>query len=483
MTTGHSQGNICFNQPTRRPWRRTALRIAVLAALHPAMSYAAEEVWPEAVPASAPMTMSQAIQPIRPVETSSVAGNSAELDPTQEPMSPGEGPEPIPVSTIDTVAIGSESSASGFWKPEIHAGVTASVVFDDNIFITHQNEVSDTIFVTSARITLAFGNVESWASRFIDTTDRALAADEENGADNLIALTYSPTASVFVDNDSLNSLDHDLAGTARWTFTKLHIALDGRVRTLSDPDEDLGRRTDRTFSNLGLVMTYDWSEKTRWQLSGNFINRNYKEGTDSNEANINGYLLYDLMPKTTVGFGLGAGELDLDGSAAQTYERATLRLQYDSFSKVTFNVSGGAEIRSTEDSDATNTFFRAGFGYHPTEGSDFLLSAYRGIEPSANSRSQNIERTSVTLGYTQRLLQKLTLATNLDYTQADYSVLDGGENASRTDDIFALSMTLSCEVTQNGFVRLGYTYRTDDSSIEQRSYIANNLILSFTALF
>ena len=483
MITGRSPGNISLRQPTRLPWRRTALQMAVLAALHPAMSFAAEEVWPEAVPASAPPTMSQAIQPIGPVETIPLAGNTSELDPTQEPMSPGEGPEPAPVSAIDTVAIGTQSSSSGFWKPEIHAGVTASVVFDDNIFIRHQNQVSDTIFVTSARVTLAFGNVESWASRFIDTTDRALAADEENGADNLIALTYSPTASVFVDHDSLNSLDHDLAGTARWTFTKLHVALDGRVRTLSDPDEDLGRRADRTFSNLGLVMTYDWSEKTRWQLAGGFIHRHYAEGNDSSEGTINGYLLYDLLPKTTVGFGLGAGELDLDGSDAQTYERATLRLQYDSFSKVTFNVSGGAELRSTQDSDATNTFFRAGFGYHPVEGSDFNLSAYRGIEPSANSRSQNIERTTLTLSYTQRLFQKLTLATNLDYTQADYSVLDGNGNAGRTDDIFTLSMTLTCEVTQNGFVRLGYTYRTDESSIEERSYTANNLILSFTALF
>lgn len=474
MTLGHCKGNISSHHSTRRFRPRTAWQIAVLAALHPALSFAAEEVWPETVPASAPQTMSQAIQPIGAVAP--ISGNSSEFD--QEPMPPGEGPSPI-----DRIAIGSESSSSGFWRPEIHAGVTASVVFDDNIFISNQNEVSDTIFVTSARVTLAFGNVESWAARFIDTTDRALAADAELGSDNLIALTYSPTTSVFVDNDSLNSLDHDLAGTARWTFTKLHVAFDGRVRTLSDPDADLGRRADRTVTNLGLAMTYDWSEKTRWQLSGSFIDRNYDQGNDSSEATISGYVLYDLVPKTTVGFGLGAGELDLSGSDAQTYERATLRLQYDSFSKVTFSVAGGAELRSTGDSDETNTFFRAGLDYNPLEGSTISLSAYRGIEPSANAGSQSIERTTLAVSYTQRLFQKLTLATNLEYTQADYSVLNGGVNFGRTDDILTLSMALTCEVTENGFVRLGYTYRQDDSSIEERSFASNNLILSFTALF
>ncbi len=487
MTKGDSQGKLVnYHGRSQNDWfstRRkisrprtawTALSLAVFVALHPTFSQA-EEAWPETTP----------IPTARPIEAAAPlapdAINNPDMADSQEPPSPGEGPAP---SEIDTIAIGN-GGAPNFWKPEIHAGVTASVVFDDNIFINHENEVSDTIFVTSARMTLAFGNVESWASRFIDTTARALAAEEEGeSTDNLIALTYAPTANFFADNDTLNSVEHDVAGTVRWTFNKLKVAFDGRFQTLSDPDEDLGRRADRQITNIRMIGTYDWSEKTRVQLEGTWVNRDYDVGNDSSQVEANGYFLYDVTPKTTIGFGIGAGELEQDRNTNQTYEQAVARLRYNSYSKLTLSLLGGAELRQTDEGDdALNGVFQVGVGYAPTEGSAFFLTASRRIEPSANILTQSIERTSFGLSYNQKLLQKLSLSTNLEYTLADYSTSRESTNEGRSDDLWRFAMTLTFEVTQNGFVRLGYIHRQNDSSREVVSFESNQVILSATILF
>ncbi len=476
---GHSQNDWLFSRRKISPkWQRpalSALSLAVIVSLHPTFSQAAEEAWPETTP----------IPTARPIEAAAPlapnAFNNPDVADSQEPPSPGEGPAP---SEIDTIAIGSGGTPN-FWKPEIHAGVTASVVFDDNIFITHENEVSDTIFVTSARMTLAFGNVESWASRFIDTTARALAADEEGeSTDNLIALTYAPTATFFAENDALNSVEHDVAGTMRWTFNKLKVAFDGRFQTLSDPDEDLGRRADRQITNIRMIGTYDWSEKTRVQLEGTWVNRNYDVGNDSSQVEVNGYFLYDVTPKTTLGLGIGAGELEQDRNPNQAYERAVARLRYNSYSKLTLSLLGGAELRQTDEGDdALTGVFQVGVGYVPTEGSTFFLTASRRIEPSANILTQSIERTSFELSYNQRLLQKLSLSTNLEYTLADYSTSNESATEGRSDDLWRFSMTMTFEVTQNGFVRLGYIHRQNDSSREVFSFESNQVILSATVLF
>jgi hypothetical protein len=448
------------------------LGLAVYLALHPGLARAAEEIWPE----------TSALQPTaRPIEAAGpIAPDMAppSTPGVEDPLPPGEGPQ----NEIDVVTMG--SGEANFWKPEIHAGLTTSVVFDDNIFITNQNAISDTIFVTSARATIAFGNVQQWASRFIDTTSRALVADAEEGNDNLIALSYSPTAHAFVDNDNLNSVEHDVAGTARWNLGKLKIAFDGRFQTLSDADEDLGRRTDRTIAKASLGLTYDWSEKTRIQLEGDFMSRDYKTGRDSVQFGANAYLLYDIMPKTQIGFGLGGGELQFDGGSSDTFERGVLRLRYNSYSKITLNMSGGAEWRQRDvGDDQFNGIFQVGIAYAIDEGSQIYFSAFRRLEPSANAQSQNIERLSFSLGYNVRLYQKLTLATNVSYSLADYTTPDENLNKDRSDNQFSISTTLSFEITANGFIRLGYAYRQNDSSREIVSYQDSQFTLSATALF
>lgn len=486
MTNGSSQGYIgndfvdCqkYWRMDRRKMSRNIVCMAVFAALHPAFSHAAEEAWPEATiqPTARPI---QAAAPLAP-DTGAVQLAPAETYNSQEPLPPGAGP----TNEIDTVAIGNGGGAADFWKPEIHAGITTSVVFDDNIFITHAAQVSDTILVASARVTLAFGDVQSWAARFIDTTARALSADDAQGTDNLIALTYAPTASYFMDNHSQNTVDHDLAGTARWNFGKLQMAFDGRLQTLSDPDDDLAQRVDRTVTTLNLAVNYYLSEKTRVEVSTNYVSRDYKIAKDSTHLYGDAYFLYAMMPKTTVGIGLGGGQLRWSDGISETFERASVRLQYDSFSKLTFNCKGGAELRQTVGGgDEVNGFFEIGATYNPSDTAALFASAYKRIEPSANNQSQSIQRTSFSLGYNQRLFQKLTLSTNLDYTFADYTAAEGNVNANRSDDLLSISATLAFEVTQNGIVRLAYIYRQNDSTLENVSYDENQIILSLTALF
>jgi len=492
MTKGCLKGNRSRENPAVRDgwcsdarkvskkWSGYALSLAVCAALHPATVQAAAEAWPETTSAHPVSTPVEPIGPIAPAEMDSAILSGRTFS-SGNPLPPGEGPLAEDTTDVD---IGSGTDQTSFWKPEIHAGVTTGVVLDDNIFITNENPVSDTTFVVSARATLAFGNVQAWASRFIDTTDRALLADEEQGADNLIALTYAPKANFFADNDDLDSVDHDLAGTTRWNLGKLKFAFDGRFQTLSNPDEELGQRSERKITTFNFQSTYEWSDKTRLQLTSAFRNRDYDVGRDSAQIEADGIFLYSVAPKTIVGFGLGGGQLDQDEAESQTFERAVLRVSYNSYSKLSFNFSAGAELRQKPGGeDDSNGIFQASVIYLPTFNSEIILSAYRQVEPSAEQISENIARTSYVLSYNQVLLQALTLSTSLEYSSLEFSTTSVSVDQGRSDDFLRLSIGLTFEVTRNGYVRLAYNYRQNDSTLTMREYDANQFIFSATALF
>lgn len=491
MTIGNLKGklgaasftNLRACHPDRRFLKITpgcALALAVFAALYPGATYAADEAFPEVrlQPVSRP------IQAAAPLAADMTGGQliPAESHSSEEPAPPGEGP----ADEIDSSVMTGGMAAPSFWKPEVHVGATASVVFDDNIFITNQDAVSDTTYFVSARATLAFGNVQTWAARFIDTTSRAIVADQDDGSDNLIAISYAPTASFYSSNSDLDSVDHDVAGTMRWNFSKIRIAFDGRFQTLSEPDEDLGRRADRNLSSARVALIYDLTEKARLQFDSSILNRDYNDATDSTQIEGNVFALYDLMPKTTVGIGFGGGELKFQGDSSQTFEKAVARVSYNTYSKWVFNLTGGVEFRQsdiTDEGDTVNGIFRLGAVYTPTENSEILFSATRSVEPSASSQAQSVERTTFSIGLNQKLFQKFSLSTNLNYAIADYQTPESSSNFNRSDDLFSANVTLTFEVTQNGFVRFGYTYRQNDSSRNTISYDANQYLISATILF
>lgn len=451
-----------------------ALSLAVFLALHPETVFAEEPTVvrveePAPVPAIATATPDPAYAAV-------VAEAPASTFADKEIQ--------VPTPSIDAALLEENEAGDAFWEPELSVGVNVSVVFDDNLFIDPDDEVSDTIFVTSARATIAFGNVESWAARFINISSRALLADAQSNTGNLLAVTYAPTASFFFDNDDLNAVDHDLAATVRWNFSKLSLALDGRLQSLSDPDPELGTRVDRTLATGDLAVRYPFTEKTSLELEGRVTARDYDIGTDSTQWEARAFVLYQITEKTFLGAGVGGGWLDLQEGDSETFQQVLVRVRYNSFSKITFLASGGVEFRQiSEGEDQTNGVFQIGVAYQPTINTEITLSAFQRTDPAASGQSQTIERTGIALGLNQLLFQKLSLGLNIDYTQADFSENKAFAGELRADDSFSFSANLGFEVTEYGVARIGYSYRQNDSSDETISYEANQIFFSFTLVF
>jgi len=473
---------FCKGDPVRKedPVRKGAKAKVALAALavflasHPVAIFA-EEPAIMRVEEPSPGSPDPAFATV--VNVANVPGAPANIAPGKETLTP-------PPPSIDAALLEETEDADDFWKPELSVGSNVSVVFDDNLFIDPVDEVSDTILVTSARLTVAFGNVLSWAARFINVTSRALLADAERGTDNLLAITYAPTAGFFFDNDTLNTVDHDLAATVRWNFPKLSFALDGRFQSLSDPDPELGTRVDRTLATGDLAIRYPFTEKTSLELDGKIATRDYDIGTDSTQWDARAFGLYQITEKTFLGAGFGLGWLDLQEGDSETFQQLLLRLRYNSFSKVTFIASGGIEFRQlTAGEDQTNGVFEIGLAWQPAINTEITLSAFQRTDPAASGQSQTIERTGIALGLNQLLFQKFTLGVNIDYTQADFSQNEQAPGDTRSDANFSISANLGFEVTEYGVVRLGYTWRQNDSSDDTISYESNQLSLSLTVVF
>ena len=202
----------------------------------------------------------------------------------------------------------------------------------------------------------------------------------------------------------------------------------------------------------------------------------YFEGT--------GYFLYDITPKITAGVGLGGGQLDIQGGETQEFERAVARFSYNSYSKLEFRFLAGAEWRqSNRSGDDVNGVFSAGVIYSPSDNTQISLTGFQKIEPSSNINVQNIKRIGFNLSLNQRLFQKLSLSTNLSYSNVNYSTPDNSVNQGRKDNLLSINTALTLEVTQYGLLRVGYSYRQNDSSVNFVNYDDNQFIVSATVLY
>src|SRR5438874_6157409 len=183
---------------------------------------------------------------------SSADYTSAQTDLVPPPPTPTN-----PFGTLDlkNLTIGGEnaSNVSSAEPRRFHYSLRLTVrgVYDDNIFISNTNRVSDYYFAIEPMITVGFGDIEGRGG-------------------NYIRLDYLPSIILFVDHSDEDTVEHLIRLEGQYRFSRLTLNLGQEVAILD------GANLNSTLDTTGLLANVEVSARTRLNLYDTRLRANYE---------------------------------------------------------------------------------------------------------------------------------------------------------------------------------------------------------------
>src|SRR6266540_384666 len=358
--------------------------------------------------------------------------------------------------------------------------LTVRGVWDDNIFISHTNRVSDYYFAIEPQITIGFGDIEGRSSTYL-------------------RLDYMPSAILFVDHsdeDAFNQLIH-LEGGYNSGRLRLSLSEDiallesANLNSISDTtglwaNLDASGPTRVNIFNTRLRADYDLTGKVF--LQGEFDSSIFFYPNHISSYTISGglYVYYNWLPKLSVGIGgtFGYDWVD-DPTPNQTFGQVNARLNYQATSKFNLYASAGVEFRQfdNDQGDHTTPVFEVGATYHPFDGTNLTLAAGRRIYNSGFLADQDFADTYVVARFQQRLFRRVYLGLASGYENSDYFAAREGVSAPRNDDYWFIEPSVDVLITRWLSAGAYYLHRDDSSSIDFFSFYDNQVGVRATVRF
>jgi hypothetical protein len=397
-----------------------------------------------------------------------------------QPMSPLGGVDSRNL-TLGGETVSSSEIASG--QPRrFHYSLRLNIrgVYDDNIFLSHTDRVSDYYFAIEPMLTVGFGDIEG-------------------RGENYVRLDYMPSVILFVDHSDQDAVEHLILLEGQYRFSRLTLNLSQEVAILD------GANLNSTLDTTGLLANLDVSGRTRLNL---FITRlranydltgklfltgefdasiyDYRDFISSQIVSWGLYVNYNVTPKLTVGVG-GTFGLDFveDPNVDQTFEQANFRINYQATGKLGLSASAGVEVRQFDNhrSDHVSPVFELGALYRPFDGTTITLTAGRRILNSGFFADQDFATTYVVGRVQQRLLRRVYLGLAVGYENSDYFATTSGVSATREDDYYFVEPSVDVLITRFLSVGAYYLHREDCSNLNFFSFYDNQVGVRATFRF
>ena len=358
--------------------------------------------------------------------------------------------------------------------------LTVRGVWDDNIFLSHTNKVSDYYFAIEPQITIGVGDMQG-----------------RNGS--YLRLDYMPSAILFVDRsdqDAFNQLIHLEGG---YNSGRLTLSLSQDIALLESANLSSFYDTTGLWANTDasgptrmnifytrLRASYDLTGKLF--LQGELDSPTYFYPNNISDYTLSGglYLYYNWLPKLSVGIGGTFGYTWVDDPTTnQTFEQVNLRLNYEVTAKLGLYASGGVEFRQFDGNRDTydSPVFEVGVSYHPFEGSYISLAAGRRIYPSGYLSNQDFGATYVSGRFQQRLFHRVYLGLGAGYEHSNYFSTDRDVSAARDDDYWFIEPSVDVLITRWLSAGVYYLHREDSSNQDFFSWEDNQVGVRATLRF
>ena len=444
----------------------------------PASSQSLPSIAPEPLPSSAPSLPSseEAFPSSNDPWSSSTNYTAAQTNAIPPPRAAG------PYGSVDNknVFVGEAIPSGESRRFHYHLQLTVRGVWDDNIFISHTNRVSDYYFAIEPEITIGFGDIEGRSSSYF-------------------RLDYMPSAILFVDHsdeDAFNQLIHleggFNSGRLRLSlFEDIALLESANLNSISDTtglwaNTDASGPTRVNIFNTRLRADYDLTGKVF--LQGEFDSSIFFYPNHISSYLVSGglYIYYNWLPKVSVGVGgtFGYDWVD-DPTSDQTFEQVNARLNYQVTSKFNLYASGGVEFRQFDGNrgEYTTPVFEVGLTHHPFDGTTFTLAAGRRIYNSGFLANQDFATTYIVGRFQQRLFSRVYFGLGGGYENSNYFATARNVSAPRDDDYWFIEPSVDVLITRWLSAGVYYLHRQDVSSVDFFSFYDNQVGVRATLRF
>src|SRR5438034_4997213 len=439
---------------------------------------------PQSLPSAAAEPVPSAAEPL-PSSEQAFPSSPQPLSPSTNYTTAQTTVVPAPVAagpyggTYNVFPAGEAISPSG---RAFHYALSLTVrgVWDDNIFISHTNKVSDYYFAIEPMISIGVGDIAGRNRSYL-------------------RLDYMPSAILFVDHsdqDAFNQLIHLEGGysTGRLRlslFEDIALLESANLNSIIDTtglwaNLDASAPTRVNIFNTRLIADYDLTGKLF--LQGEFDSYIYFYPNNISDYTVSGglYLYYNWLPKLSIGIGgtFGYNWVDDPGSN-QTFEQVNARLNYQATAKSGLYASAGAEFRQFDGNRSTYTtpVFEVGLTHHPFEGTTINLAAGRRIYNSGFLANQDFADTYIVGRFQQRLFHRLYFGLGGGYENSDYFAAKNNVSAPRKDDYWFIEPSLDVLITRWLSAGVYYLHREDSSNVDFFSFDDNQVGVRATVRF
>lgn len=380
-----------------------------------------------------------------------------------------------------------------------HPYVTTAGLYDDNVYRTANNKVSDWAGVLSPGIWIAVPGTREWNLN-LDTstlTPGGLRMVEDRGEEFQTFrgfLHYGADLTRFQDTDDNDTDDHRLDAMLQYNFSGgltvdlVDLFVDGH----DDRGDGVTGDLDTFTSNLlGGRATYDIGSRFRVRGEYGHYTVNYdteeSEGRDRADDKYSAYLYYKLTGKSTVFTEYDFTDISYDDAGQLDSNEQTWwgGLRWRLTGKTMGEVKMGYLVKDYKEleSDNNGDFVLKGWLDYELTGKTSLkfVAARTAEEPDVYGAEGKLDN-SVGLTLTWDMTPKITANLGGDYARVEYEgqYLYQGVEGSREDDEYTADLYFDYQIQRWLSVRAKYTYFDRDSTIDDLSYEDNRVMLSLS---
>ena len=395
---------------------------------------------------------------------------------------------PSETAAREILRLSTDQSTLRFGGLDFFPHAASQVQYDDNIFISHADRLTDVIWTVSPGLTLAGGDVGAYLPGSVTVEQLrnllyySLVTDIRKPG-RFFALDYTPSFIFYTDHSNYDNTGQSVRLSGGYSFSRLALGLDFDYDRGQLKNNGAGTLTENSTYNAGSRSHYDLSDRTSLEVNGRYYLLDYDNPIYQGYTEVKNeeWLNRQFADRLSLGVGLAFGFVFPNGSANQTYEQLLARAVYRLSGKLYFSSSVGVELREYDSGEANtiNPVVSLSSIYQVRQGTTLTLEGHRADSPSFYA-GQNTTVLGASIGASQLLFGRLSTSASLGYNNYEYTTTVPGSSTSRADNYFFGRLQFDYKFNRYVSGSISYTYYRDDSSYSAYSYDDNMIGMQVT---
>lgn len=343
------------------------------------------------------------------------------------------------------------------WRFRPLAGL--GYVYDDNIFITHTNTVSSSLYQLIGGFSFEAG-------------------DYRQHKNDYLTLSYLGTGLIYPDLPQINGYDQTANLIAQHIFEKLSIILESFYQYLNGPNRDVGNYIRGTALNNTLKLIYKKSSKTSIEFALNQHSNIYPGNFSTYYQEVRLGVDYQLHNRLRVGLQAILGENTTQGSPNQDYQTINGNLEYSLTGKLLLKASAGLQANEYTTGNLPARLlpvFSLGSDYHPSQNTTIGILGYRNLQSSASLTGQDYIATGFSISVDHNIHQRWTPGITIGYENDTYIPNSSSISTSRVDNYAFIRPHVSYHFLKYLDADIYYSFKQNNSTYENYTWKDNQI--------